>query len=214
MLLTTATLVPLGILLGIIISAPVGPVNVLCIQRTLHKGFWGGIATGLGAVIGDGILAAAAAFGIKAISGLFKTHELQIEIIGGIILLAFAAKLFFTKPVMAVEPEHKSALRSNTSIIPQTFFLTVTNPGAFLGIFTLFTWVKSSVGSFTDYFSAAILVLSVMGGGVIWWCCLAWLISTIRHKLNEDWLRLINRAAAATLIVFGLLLFAQVSAVY
>ncbi|MEM7620098.1 MAG: LysE family transporter [Pseudomonadota bacterium] len=210
-MLTTSLLIILGLFLGIVISAPVGPVNVLCIQRTLQHGFWGGVATGLGAVIGDGILASAAAFGIKAISGVFVTHELYIEIIGGLILLAFGIRLFFIEPAIAVAPEQKSALSNNATIIPRTLFLTVTNPGAFFGIFTLFGWVEASVGGLDEYVNSFVLVVSVMGGSLLWWCGLSWLIAKIRHCLNEERLSHINRAAAAILILFSILLFAQIN---
>lgn len=210
-MLTTAVIILLGVCIGIVISAPVGPVNVLCIQRTLQHGFWGGVATGLGAVIGDVLLAFVAAFGIKAVSGVFETHELQIEVLGGIILLIFGMKLYFTQPVLCVGSEEKSALTNNTSIIPHTLLLTVTNPGAYLGMFTLFAWVEASVGGLRDYVNSSALVLSVMTGSLLWWFGLSWLISKVRHRLNKNRLKLINRGAASILIIFGLILFAQIN---
>src|ERR1700761_8985369 len=84
----------IGVLIGVLIAAPVGPVNIVCIQRTLERGFWGGFAAGIGAVLADGIIATVAAFGATAISGFMRDHQLKIELIGGLILTIFGLKIY------------------------------------------------------------------------------------------------------------------------
>src|SRR5258706_16201260 len=88
----------IGLLIGVLIAAPVGPVNIVCIQRTLERGFWGGFAAGLGAVLADGIIATVAAFGASAISGFMRDHQLKIELVGGVILTPFRFEVFVSRP--------------------------------------------------------------------------------------------------------------------
>ncbi len=126
-----------GLGIGLLVAAPIGPVNVLCIQRAVTNGFWGGIAAGLGAVLGDGLLAAIAAFSVTAISELMISHSGAIQLFGGALLIIFGIGLLFARPMLIVQPGQKSHLWDHWGIIPQTFFLTISNPGAILGMIAL-----------------------------------------------------------------------------
>ena len=121
-------LVLAGIGVGLLVAAPIGPVNVLCIQRAVAKGFWGGLAAGLGAVLGDGLLAAIAAFSMTAISDLMIAYSGPIQLFGGALLIVFGIGLLFARPMLMVAPGQKSHLWDHWGIIPQTFFLTISNP--------------------------------------------------------------------------------------
>jgi threonine/homoserine/homoserine lactone efflux protein len=220
-----------GLAIGVIVAAPVGPVNVLCIQRTLERGFWAGVAAGFGAVLGDGLLAAAAAFGVTAISNLTTDYRTTIQLIGGAILLVFGMRLYFARPRTAPQGSRWAELRRiaetvpdmfrplmryriwrivpHASVIPQSFFLTVTNPGAILGMFAIFGGLGSLTGGLTSYVEALTLVLAVMGGSLMWWIGLSHIISTVRHKLDEERLQLINQIAGGVLVAFGVLLIGQ-----
>jgi threonine/homoserine/homoserine lactone efflux protein len=195
-----------GIGIGVLVAAPIGPVNVLCIQRSVTKGFWGGVAAGLGAVLGDGLLAAIAAFSMTAISEVMIAYAGPIQLLGGLLLIAFGVGLLFTRPALAIAPGQKSRLWEHTGIIPQTFFLTISNPGAIIGMLAVIGGLSSLIGGLDTYLEALVLVASVMGGSLLWWLGLAELISTIRHRLNESRLRLINRVAGTLLIAFGAIL--------
>jgi threonine/homoserine/homoserine lactone efflux protein len=199
-------LVLAGIGIGVLVAAPIGPVNVLCIQRSATKGFWAGVAAGLGAVLGDGLLAAIAAFSMTAISEVMIAYAGPIQLLGGLLLIAFGVGLLFTRPALAIAPEQKSRLREHTGIIPQTFFLTISNPGAITGMLAVIGGLSSLIGGLDTYLEALVLVASAMGGSLLWWLGLAELISTIRHRLNESRLRLINRVAGTLLIAFGAIL--------
>ena len=199
-------LVLAGIGIGVLVAVPIGPVNVLCIQRLATKGFWAGVAAGLGAVLGDGLLAAIAAFSMTAISKVMIAYAGPIQLLGGLLLIAFGVGLLFTRPALAIVPEQKSRLWEHTGIIPQTFFLTISNPGAIIGMLAVIGGLSSLIGGLDTYLEALVLVASVMGGSLLWWLGLAELISTIRHRLNESRLRLINRVAGTLLIVFGAIL--------
>src|ERR1700761_5771946 len=82
-------IIPIGLIVGMLIAAPVGPVNVLCIQRAIERGFWGGIAAGIGSVMGDALIALCAGLGVGSISGVVETHRAVIQLIGGLALVAF-----------------------------------------------------------------------------------------------------------------------------
>lgn len=220
-----------GLTIGVVITAPVGPVNIVCIQRTLERGFWGGFAAGVGAVLADGLLATLAAFGITAISGIMAAYTQEIQFVGGAVMIAFGLKLYAAEPKLVrrktgtswselrrivdwVPETLRPALRfqiwrilPHAGIIPQTFFLTVTNPGAILGLFTIFGGLGSVIGGLNTYIEAMALVLSVMSGSLLWWAVLSRLIEKLRGRITEGRLKVINQVAGIVLLAFGGLLF-------
>jgi len=204
--LSTLQLVLAGIGIGVVVAAPIGPVNVLVIQRAVRGGFWAGLAAGIGAVLGDGLLAAIAAFSVTAISNAMSAYSEWIQFVGGLLLIGFGLALLVARPAMTIPVGEKSHLLEHMGIIPQTFFLTVTNPGAVLGMAALIGGLGSLLGGINTYLEALLLVAAVMGGSLLWWLGLSELIATIRHKLTEDRLKLINRVAGAILLAFGLIL--------
>jgi threonine/homoserine/homoserine lactone efflux protein len=202
-------LVVAGLIIGIVVAAPMGPVNILVIQRAVARGFSGGLAAGLGAVLGDGMLAFIAAFSLTAVSDLMIDYSLWIQVIGGLILLAFGVALFMARPVLEVAPEDRSSLSRHMGIIPQTFVLTVSNPGAILGMLAIFGGLGSWIGGLDSYVEALIVVASVMGGSLLWWLGLSELIAIIRHRLTEGRLRMVNRFTGSVLLLFGLALLVK-----
>ncbi|MBM3544057.1 MAG: lysine transporter LysE [Alphaproteobacteria bacterium] len=206
--LSTLQLVLAGIGIGILMAAPIGPVNILVIQRAVSRGFWGGLAAGIGAVVGDGLLAAIALFSVSAISDMMHAYADWIQFIGGGLLIAFGVALLFAPPAMITPLGEKSHLGEHAGIIPQTFFLTVTNPGAILGMAAMIGGFSALIGGI-NYIEALLLLAAVMGGSLLWWLGLSELIATIRHKLTEGRLRLINRIAGSVLFAFGVILVGQ-----
>lgn len=198
-----------GLGIGLLMAAPIGPVNVLVIQRAAASGFWGGLAAGMGAVLGDGTLAAIASFSVTAISDVMTVYSGFIQFIGGLLLVAFGIGLLLAKPKLAMRSGRKSELWEHTGIIPQTFFLTVTNPGAILGMAAMIGGLGSLIGGLDTYFEALILVLAVMGGSLVWWLGLSELIATIRHKLTDSRIKLVNRIAGVVLLAFGAALLGE-----
>jgi threonine/homoserine/homoserine lactone efflux protein len=199
-LIPNPLIIPVGILIGILVAAPVGPVNVLCVQRA-----------GLGAVLGDGLIALCASFSVGAISGAVQYHRTAIQVIGGMALIAFGAKLYLTAPRLeAFNPAHEanSSLKDFVWDIPQTFFLTITNPGAVLGLFAIFGGISTFVEVQSNV-DALTMVASIMGGSLAWWVGISNLIGRVRHHLNPDRLGLINRISGTLLIIFGLILVGE-----
>lgn len=205
-------IIPVGIIIGILVAAPVGPVNVLCIQRSLERGFWGGLAAGLGAVLGDGLIALAAALGVGAISGVITYYRIPIQVIGGLVLIAFGIRLFMAAPRLeeGVEEVVQPSFSDYGWDVSRTFFLTVTNPGAVLGLFAIF----SGVGSFVEVrgsLDAMVLVLAVVAGSLAWWVFLAASVGWIKHRFDVVELSRINRVAGIFLVGFGCLLIGELA---
>lgn len=204
-------IIPVGILIGILVAAPVGPVNVLCIQRAIERGFWGGLAAGIGAMLGDGLIALFASLGVGAISGAIEYHRQAIQIVGGLALIAFGVRMYIAPPRLAnvaAGTDDSASLRDYAWDIPKTFFLTITNPGAVLGLFAIFGGVSTFV-EVHSYVDALTMVASIMGGSFLWWLGLSHLIGGLRHRFSAAHLAYTNRVAGVLLIGFGALLVGE-----
>ena len=206
-------IIPVGIVIGVLVAAPVGPVNVLCIQRAIERGFWGGVAAGIGATLGDGLIALFASLGVGAISGAIEYHRQTIQIVGGLALVLVGVKLYLAPPIIATveaEIDGSATLRDYAWDIPKTFFLTITNPAAVLGLFAIFGGVSTfvDVDSVVD---ALTMVASIMGGSLMWWLGLSHLIGRLRHRFSPVHLAYTNLVAGALLIVIGGLLIGELA---
>ena len=204
-------IIPIGLVIGVLVSAPVGPVNVLCIQRAIERGFWGGVAAGTGAVLGDGLIALCAALGVGALSGAIREYRDAIQFIGGMALVGFGLKLYFTQPRLIAErgadrppPSYAEFFRDT----PNTFFLTITNPGAVLGLIAIFGGVSSFV-EVSSNVDALTMVAAIIAGSLAWWVLLSSLIGRIRHRFPISRIKQINRVAGILLFGFGAVLVGE-----
>lgn len=192
-----------GGLAGFIIAAPVGPVGVLCVQRTLHRGRLSGLMAGLGAACADAFYGAIAAFGLSLVSHWLEQHELLFRGGGGLFLCFMAWRML--RAALHPAPQKLLAEPRNGLIsgFVSTFILTATNPitiVAFLGVFAFF-----GVGAFgLTNAMAAWLVLGVFAGSSIWWLSLAGLAGAYRHRLGNNTMRWINGFSGLLMAVFGL----------
>ena len=196
-------IVPVGVLMGLLLALPFGPVNLLGLQRAVERGFFGGMAAGLGIMLGDGLIALGAALGVNAISGAIRQYRTAVQIVGGLALLIAGIKLYFTPFVISTETQAESAtLRDYIWDIPQMFFFTITNPGAVLGLIAIFGGVSSFV-EVESHIDAFAMVAAIMGGSFLYWFTVSQFIATIRHRLDVVRLGQINRIAGLVLIGFG-----------
>jgi threonine/homoserine/homoserine lactone efflux protein len=212
-MLPNPLVLPIGFVIGILVAAPVGPVNILCIQRAISRGFWGGVAAGLGAVLGDGLIALMAAMGVGAISGVIDYHRTAIQVVGGLVLIGFGWRLYATAPSIDEGDENgngNGSLRAYLWDIPKTFLLTVTNPGAVLGLFAIFGGISTFV-EVTGPVEALLMVGAVMAGSLSWWVGLSYIVARLRHRLSFNRLALINRIAGLALVAFGLVLIGEIA---
>lgn len=194
------TLLLKGLIIGFAIAAPVGPIGVLCIQRSLHDGFKIGLMTGLGAALADGTYGLIAGFGLTALSSLLITHKYWIQVVGGLFLLYLGIKLFFTAP------REKSAGKSDKSswhAFGTTYFLTLANPATILSFVAVFAGL--GLGTINpSYFDAIILVVGITIGSGMWWLLLSSGVAfMLHHRLNATMMRGINRFSGIIIFLFG-----------
>ncbi len=206
-------ILPVGLAVGVLIAAPVGPVNILCIQRAIERGFFAGIFAGLGAVLGDGLIALLAALGVGQITGAISRYRDVVQMIGGLVLAGFGVMLSRSKPrFQTAEPSRAewSSLKDHIWDIPKTFLLTITNPGAVLGLVAIFGGVSSFVGV-SSTIQALWLVAAIVVGSLAWWVFLSAMVARIRHKLTEQRLAGMNYWAGLVLVAFGAVLMAELA---
>ena len=204
-------IIPLGLLIGVLLAAPVGPVNILCINRAVERGFWGGVAAGLGAVLGDGLIAFLAALGVGALSGAVDQYRDAFQFIGGLALIAFGAKLSAATPQDEAHKsgdEQQSSLRDFLWDVPKTFFLALASPGAVLTHVAIFGGASSFV-EVRSTVDALTMVAAIMCGSLAWWVLLSSLIGRIRHSFDVKRLQQINQVSGLVLFGFGGLLMAD-----
>jgi len=190
-----------GLMIGFSIAAPVGPIGVLCIRRTLAEGRASGLISGLGAATADAIYGCIAGFGLTFISNLLIHQQMWLRLFGGAFLCYLGLTTFLAKPA-----ESAAIIKGNSLLgaYGSTLFLTLTNPMTMLSFAAIFAGL--GVGSQTsDYGSAGILVLGVFMGSALWWLILSSGVSMAGKKLNSHGLRWVNRISGFVILVFGLL---------
>ena len=134
-----------GILIGLIVAAPIGPVNLICMRRTLAYGPVNGFFSGLGAAIGDGVFAAISGFGLTVIAQLIEGYSIPLTLAGGLMLLGFGVHIF-QSDVSLTRNQDKNLARAEGSsslfrAVATTFALTITNPATLFGFTALFAWM-------------------------------------------------------------------------
>ena len=203
-------IIPVGFLVGVLLALPIGPINLLGLQRAVERGFFGGLAAGIGIMLGDGLIALGAALGVNAISGAIREYRTLIQIVGGLTLVGAGAKLFFSRPVFTtVVDAEKATLKDYVWDIAQTFLFTITNPAAVLSLIVMFGGVSTFV-EVSSYIDAFTMVAAVMGGSFCYWLVVSRMISSIRHTFDETRMMRLNRLAGLTLIGFGALLIGEI----
>ncbi len=190
-----------GLVLGFSIAAPVGPIGVLCIKRTLQFGRFSGFFSGLGAAAADTAYGAIAAFGLTAISSFLMGWQFWLRTVGGIFLLYLGFRTFFSDP-------HRNQKRvSHASLLGDfvsTFFLTFTSPMTILSYLAVFTGL-GFIDSAQDYSGAILGILGVFVGSTFWWLILSEVVTFFRKKLSEEIMRWINRLAGLLIIALGII---------
>lgn len=189
-----------GLIIGFSVAAPVGPIGVLTIRRTLTEGRLSGFITGMGAAMADSVYGIVAGFGLTAVSSFLLTQELWMKLLGGLFLLFLGIKSFVTKPASKAANIDSKGLFNN---FISTFFLTVTNPATILSFLAIFVGLGLGTTS-TDYSSSSTLVLGVFMGSAIWWFILSSIVSYFQSKITPDKLIWINRLSGLIIFSFGL----------
>lgn len=193
-----------GILIGLMVSVPLGPMGVLIIQKTLHKGALSGFAAGMGAAFADLFYAAVAAFGLGFVVNTIKAHELLLQLIGGIFLIMVGLKIYFDNPLKQIKSKKRVTKTGLLGDFLSLFFLTVSNPVAIVVFMAVFA--GASVFGDEPSYKVELLVLSgVLIGGGLWWYTLSTLVNIFRKKFRLRVLITINRVSGVIITLLGVL---------
>ncbi|UKK58201.1 LysE family translocator [Prevotella communis] len=191
-----------GLLIGIIASAPMGPVGVLCVQRTLNKGRWYGFVTGCGAALSDIIYAGITGLGMGMVVELVSndTNRFYLQIVGSLMLLAFGVFTYRTDPTKNLrKPGQNKGTLTHNGIT--AFLVTLSNPlivFLFMALYAQFSFglqIDKPIELVAGF-------ISIIGGALLWWWGLTWLVDVIRLKFDNNGIRIINRIIG-TLVIIG-----------
>lgn len=181
-----------GLVVGFGIAAPVGPIGLLCIQRTLASGRLSGLASGLGAASADAVYGFFAAFGLTLVTAVLVEYRLWMGLAGGLFLLYLGVRTFLRAPASgAVQAGASGSLLRDYA---STFLLTLTNPMTVLSFVAIFAGAGLAVQAGSPV-PAALMVVGVFLGSAAWWLVLSGLVSLARTRINGRALHWINRAA-------------------
>lgn len=195
-----------GMLIGLIASAPMGPVGVLCVQRTLNKGRWYGFVTGVGAAVSDIIYAGITGYGMSYVMDVLNNPQtrMYLQIVGSAMLLLFGVYTYRTDPTRNI---HKSG-NGRGSLVHNgvtAFFVTFSNPliiFLFVACYAQFAFVLPN-----HPFEMMVGFLSIVAGALLWWFGLTWLIDKVRGKFDDNGIRLINQVIGAIVVICSVAMF-------
>src|SRR5512135_512973 len=189
-----------GVLMGLVVAVPVGPLGLLCINRALMLGPTCGLFSGLGVATADALAAGIAALGITLVSGFLITHQVLLRLIGGLFLCFLGYKIYRTEPVPVAPIKHINGL---VGAYATTFFLTVSNPVTFLSFVAIYAgWHVPSLHG--HYIAAATLTLGVFTGSAAWWVGLFIGLTAFHDKFNLRFLFWVHRVSGAVIALIGI----------
>ena len=203
--ITVLEIVIKGMIIGIVASAPMGPVGVLCIQRTLNKGRAYGFVTGTGAALSDILYALLTGYGLSFIYDIISNQAtlFWLQIIGASIMFVFGLHTFRTNPMKNT----RNVSRNKSSLLQNGvtgFFITLSNPTIillFLGLFTPLNFMLPE----QPFFMQCIGYLSIFGGALLWWFFITYAVSKLRVHFDVRGIRVINRVIGAVVMVGSLI---------
>ena len=195
------TLFVIGIIVGLLASIPLGPIGVICRQRTINKGKLSGYLSGMGAASADTIFAAIAGFSLTFIISFIEEKQIIFQTIGGVIVLALGIKIFYTNPIKQLR-RHKRKKNSLLEDYLSVLLVTITNP---LAVF-LFIALFASLGVVTEGTNLWLSLVATSGvfiGAVAWWYILITLVDVFRSKFRLKQLWWINKISGAVIFIIG-----------
>jgi threonine/homoserine/homoserine lactone efflux protein len=195
-----------GFVVGFLIATPVGPIGLLCIQRTLSEGKMHGLVSGLGAATADAVYGLIAALGLTFVSNFLFKEQFWLRFFGGIFLCYLGVRIFLSKPVGQASSDDSPRYISNYG---STFLLAFTNPITILVFAALFAGL-GVVGSGIRYFSVGLSVAGVFIGSALWWFMLCGAAGILRRKISYGILTSLNRISGIIITIFGLVILSFV----
>jgi threonine/homoserine/homoserine lactone efflux protein len=208
-------LISSGIVIGLVVAAPIGPVNLICIRRTFAYGPLNGFLSGLGAALGDGVFAVVTAFGITAISQLIEGYFTPLRLIGGLMLLGFGVHIFNADVSVLRDAEGAPVRDDGASTLlrtmASTFALTLANPATLIGFTALFAGLGTLASGSASFVDAALTVLGVLAGSSIWWFTLTTIVGIFHRHIDTGVMRAINHVFGIAVTGFGLVVLGNLA---
>ena len=192
-----------GMLAGFAISAPVGPVNVLCFSRTLSKGRMAGLISGLGAATADTIYGGIAGFSISFIIIFLLHEEFWIRLFGGMLLITIGIRYYFKKPQLLEDEKRKQATHSD---FVSALLLNLTNPTTVLSFLAVLAAL--GMGQHRSWWLKLLLVVGIFCGAMLWWIAVVLAGSHFRGRFNDRAMLWMNRIAGLAIGGFGIVTLA------
>ncbi len=199
-----------GIVAGLLASIPLGPIGVLCIQRTLSGARSSGFISGLGAATADTVFATLAIFALSWITGFISKYEMWVEALGGLLVVIFGLSLFLQKPKRGSTVERRSNAGHHIANYISVLFLTLPNPAYFFVFVAIFA--AMGIGVDIDTAQKWIIISGVMIGASAWWFILTWVVSKFRKNFTVRKLLILNKISGGIIILLGA--YAVLSVVY
>jgi threonine/homoserine/homoserine lactone efflux protein len=197
-----------GILMGLVVAVPVGPLGLLCVNRALMLGAVYGLFSGLGVATADAFAAGIAALGISLVSGFLIDYQVALRFVGGIFLCYLGYKIYQTEPVNQSSPSGN--INSLLGAYATTFFLTFSNPVTILSFVAIYAgWHVPTLQG--RYIAAAQLTLGVFIGSALWWVALFIGLTTFRNKFNLRFLGWVHCVSGLLIAGFGVIVLLSLS---
>ncbi len=191
-----------GLIIGFAIAAPVGPIGVLCVRRTLADGRLTGFLSGLGAATADMFYGTVAAFGLTAVQNVLVGGGFWLHLLGGLFLIYLGVQTFFTR--LAEKPASSETRGGLIAAYLSTLGLTLTNPATIISFTIIFAGILPSL-SITSGAASILLVTGVFLGSAAWWLTLSTVVGFVREKFTPAWMNWVNRLAGAVIFSFGVI---------
>lgn len=192
-----------GIIIGILVSAPMGPIGILCIQRTLSKGRWHGFVSGLGAALSDVIYAALTIFFMGLVINFVEVHQQYLEIFGSIVLGVFGYFIYKSNPVKNLH-KNQSTKRTYLQDFITAFFLTFSNVlivFLYIGLFAQFTFILPS----HSFWKTLEGLGGIAIGAIMWWFVITYIVSKLQRWFNIRGVRLLNQIVGGVIMVLSVI---------
>jgi threonine/homoserine/homoserine lactone efflux protein len=193
-----------GILMGLLVSAPLGPVGVMCIQRTINRGVKSGFVSGLGAAAADTVYAIIAVLGLGFVITFIKEEKYWIQLVGALIIILFAIKIFYTNPAVEIRNKRNKKSKPLEEFI-SVFFVTLSNPGVFFAFIAFFAWFNVVGEENVGYFSALILIGGIFAGALSWWYILSAIINKFRKRIRLKNIWWLNKIMGIIVFICGVI---------
>jgi len=209
--MSSVLLVLPGLLIGFLVAAPIGPINLICMRRTLAYGMLTGFVSGLGAAMGDGIFAAIIGFGLTAIRHWIEGFSQPLQIAGGALLLGFGTHTYLADPLQGRDIKftgNGDRVRSNPSLLrsfASTFAIALGNPATLFAFAALFTGFGGFIGIADPTLAqAGFVVAGILCGSALWWLTITMIVSAYHDRISDRVMRIITHVSGVIISLFGI----------